>query len=185
MYVRLAFLWIVRAGLKIKPEASILKDLERKFSWVGIGLASGKQVVTGKHKGSVEVEQTNLEMRASTRAAKEEAMKNPAPESQAGKKKSGCKTKKSMEGEAMREQLYDIGLPDSEQPAGKLEFLQNQMGLRTSFLPPIIGELGVESRRRKRELEEEKRKSKEQADAATRFQTAGRVLLGKTRQQPQ
>ena len=79
----------------------LVKALEQNFSWIGLGKSSGKEVVTGRHnKPSVEVESTDRVTRESTSEAMEEAMKKPGPESQAGEKKRGGKTKKSIQGEA-------------------------------------------------------------------------------------
>ena len=56
--------------------------------------------------------------------------------------------------------------------AGKLEFLRDQKQ-RKCILPPVIGMLGVERRRRDHEAAQEKRAKREQEEAADRFAIVG------------
>ena len=71
-----------------------------------------------------------------------------SPRCQAGKKKSGGKSKQSTKSELMLHSLYEIGIPDKDQPSARLGLLQDQRTERKSVLPPIIGTLAVESRRK-------------------------------------
>ena len=149
--------------------------MERTFPSTGMSQAAGRKVVTGKHRTSVEVEDTDRGKRDGTAEATAEVNKKGGPEKKAKKRAPSSKTKESKVGEALLPLLYDIALPDKEQPAGKLEFLRDQRGERKCRLPPINGVLKVESRRKKRDLQEEKRRKTEEAESATQFQTIGRM----------
>ena len=75
----------------------MVKDLERNFPSTGISNSSTKEVVTGKHNPTVEVESTDRGKRKATAEATEEAKKKEGPAKKAGKKASGCETKKTEE----------------------------------------------------------------------------------------
>ena len=64
----------------------MVKDLERKFPSTGISHSSTKEVVTGKHNPTVEVESTDRGKRMATAEATEEAKKKEGPEKKARKK---------------------------------------------------------------------------------------------------
>ena len=160
------------AGLKIKGEEAIVIQLISRFSSYGISQAVGREAITGKQRPEVEVAPSDREIRESTEAATAEAMMKVGPKKRAGKKKS-VKTKKSAQAEKLLPLLYDIARPDYEQPAAKLEFLVDQRTERKCRLPPVIGLLGVERRRRDREAKEEERRQREASESRKRFNTAG------------
>ena len=114
-----------------------------------------RETVSGKRQTTLEAEPTDRIKRESTEEATALASQKPGRKGQAGTKKKGRKTKKSLKAEAALPQLFDIALPDDEQLARCLEFLHNQRSKRKCRLPPLIGELGVERRRRIKEAEEE------------------------------
>ena len=116
---------------------------------------------------------SDRDSRESTKEASAAAKGLPGPSKQAGHKKGGCETKKSKQAKQLLPTLFDIGLPECEQPAGKLEFLRDQKTERKCVLPPVIGMLGVERRRRDREAAQEKRAKREQEEAADRFAIVG------------
>jgi hypothetical protein len=85
-------------------------------------------------------------------------------------------TKKEKKARELLSKLFEIGLPDQMQSEDKLEFLIDQRGERKSRLPPIIGKLGVERRKEKRDAAAQSRQVKEQERAADRFQTRGNSI---------
>ena len=113
-----------------------------------------RETVTGKRHAVAEAEPTNRTKRESTEEATALASQKNGRKGQAGTKKKGRKTK-SLEAEAALPKLFNIALPDDEQLARSLEFLHDQRGERKCRLPPLIGELGVERRRRIKEAQEE------------------------------
>ena len=147
-------------------------QLIKRFSSCGISQAVGREAITGKRRPDVAVAPSDREIRESTEEATAEAMTKAGPKKQAGKKK-GCKTKKSVQAENLLPLLYDIARPDCEQPTGKLEFLFDQRTERKCRLPPVIGLLGVERRRREREAKEDERRKREASESRNRFVTAG------------
>ena len=114
-----------------------------------------RETVTGKRHAVAEAEPTDRIKRESTEEATALASQKKGRKGQAGTKKKGRKTKKSLDAEAALPKLFDIALPDDEQLARSLEFLHDQRGERKCRLPPLIGELGVERRRRIKEAQEE------------------------------
>ena len=88
-------------------------------------------------------------------------------------KKGGGKTRKSVEAENLLYRLFDIALPDQDQPTARLGFLHDQRTERKEVLPPIIGMLAVERRRQEREKKEEARHAREEVESAGRFGTVG------------
>ena len=171
--MKLEDVWVRRAGLKIKSEDAIVRQLETKFSSTGLSNATSREVVTGFHRGKDEVETTDREKRQSTEEATLEAAKKEGPKNHVGVKTKGGKTKKKAKSELLLDELYDIGRPDDEQPASKRDFLNDQRKERKSVLPPIVGTLGVERRRMEREKKEEERRVKEREASLMRFKAVG------------
>ena len=166
-----------KAELKIKGQDAIIRDLERKFSGYGLPSVVKKQNVTGKHHPEVEVQATDRGVRDSTADATKLANQKEAPKSQVGVKQPGTKTKNSLIAESLLPKLYDISIKnDQEQPKAKLEFLLDQRTERKQRLPPIIGSLGVERRRKLREENQEKLRKKEKEDEEQRNRTVGMIM---------
>ena len=95
------------------------------------------------------------------------------PKSQVGKKKAGYRSKKGEQAEQLLPTLFDIALPDDQQPKASLPFLHDQRQERKCRLPPVTRLLGVEKRRMDREKKEEDRKNREETEKASRFKTVG------------
>ena len=148
-------------------------QLERKFSCYGLSRSVGRQTVTGKRRPAAEAEETDREKRASTEEATALAAELDGPTSQKGRKQAGSKTKKSSEAERLMPLLFDIALPDEEQPKSSLPFLIDQRNERKCRLPPITRVRPVEKRRMEREAKEEERKNREKEESAARFNTVG------------
>ena len=152
---------------------ALIVQLERKFSSVGISHSVARETVTGKRMPEVEKEATDRGKRASTEEATALAKEYEGPKSQVGKKKAGYKSKKCQEAEHLLPLLFDISLPDDQQPKSSLPFLQDQRTERKCRLPPITRLLGVEKHRMEREAKEGERKNREEAEKAARFSTVG------------
>ena len=165
-------MWVDGAGLAIKSEKAIIRQLERKFSGYGIAHSVARETVTGKSRPEVEIEATDRGKRASTEEATAMAMESEGPKSQVGKNKSR-KTKKSEEAERLLPLLFDIALPDDVQTKAALPFLQDQRTERKCRLPPVTRPLGVEKRRMEREAKEDERKKREEVQKEARFKTVG------------
>ena len=67
--MRLEEVWVDGAGLAIKSEKAIVRQLERKFSSYGIANSVARETVTGKSRPEVVTEATDRGRRASTEEA--------------------------------------------------------------------------------------------------------------------
>ena len=161
--------------MKIKGEDAVIRQLETRFSGHhhGVSNAVSQEAVTGKRRSTPDIESTARTKRESTEEATVESMQKPGPVKQAGTKRKGRKTKKSIDAENWLPLLYDIALPDGEQPTRSLEFLHDQRTERKCRLPPVTGMLGIERRRRDKEAKEEERRTRESLESCGRFNTVG------------
>ena len=107
------------------------------------------------------------------------AQENDGPPSQVGKKKGGFQSKKRQDAEQLLPLLFDIALPDEDQPKSSLAFLHDQRTERKCRLPPVTRLLGVEKRRIEREAKQDERRKREENEKASRFSIVGQSLKKK------
>ena len=152
----------------------ICTDLERKFSSTGFANDVSRETVSGNRRSESKIAPTDRQVRESTEEATEAAAAGEGPKSQAGTKKRGRKTRKSEEAKMKLSLLYDIALPDEQQPASSLPFLLEQRTTRKGFLPPVTGKLAVERNREAMEERRRKREERESAESQNRFRSIGK-----------
>ena len=153
--------------------------MERKFSGHGMSLSVARETVTGRRRPVFEVDETDRGKRASTAEATALAQENDGPPSQVGKKKGGFQSKKRQDAEQLLPLLFDIALPDEDQPKSSLAFLHDQRTERKCRLPPVTRLLGVEKRRIEREAKQDERRKREENEKASRFSIVGQSLKKK------
>ena len=93
LYVKLEEVWVSRAGLKIKSKDAIIRDLEIKFSGYGLAHNVSRETVTGNYLKPKEAQPCSREKRATTELSTAKASMKKGSRCQAGKKKSGGKSK--------------------------------------------------------------------------------------------